>query len=374
MISKQDLERLLTRGGGEHPIASLFLDLSVNADNKRTVSVFLNKQRSYFDELDSDRANHHRAAIGEFFAQVDQWLDEEYREENRGAAIYAELGGEWFEAMQFPVLVPNRLVIGEHPVISPLAQVMREHPHHGVVVVDRERLRILSVYLDTLLDEVDVHTEPLDEPAHVQAGGYSQSGYQRRKLEERRHFFREFAKEVEEFDRRYRPDDLVLLGTEENLAAFREHLSQPLLQKVIYSGGVRVDESFSEIMERVEPFLAAERVRGAETLVQQLKERVGQDYLAASGIPRTLSALQEGKIDTLVVARDLERPGTRCTQCGFIFSHDQVSCPFDGGSTAEVRNVVEEMVRIAEGQGAVIEFVDPGAVEEVRGVGALLRY
>jgi peptide subunit release factor 1 (eRF1) len=51
-----------------------------------------------------------------------------------------------------------------------------------------------------------------------------------------------------------------------------------------------------------------------------------------------------------------------------------VSCPFDGGRTEEVRDVVEEMVRIAEGQGAMIEFVDPRAVEEVRGVGALLRY
>lgn len=374
MISKQDLEHLLTKGGGEHPIISLFLDLSVNADNKRTVSVFLNKQRSYFDELESDRVNHHRAAIGEFFARVDRWLADEYSEENRGAAIFAELNGTWFEALQFPVRVENRLVIGGRPVITPLAQMLREHPHHGVVVLDSERLRILSVYLDTLLDEIDVRTEPLDTPASVQAGGYSQSGYQRRKLEERRHFFREFAKEVEEFDRRYHPDDLVLLGTEENLAAFREHLSQQLLQKVVHTGGVRVDESFSEIMQRIEPALAAERARECQELVEQLRERVGQDYLAASGIPRTLSALQEGKIDTLVVARDLERPGSRCTQCGFIFSHDQVSCPFDGGRTEEVRDVVEEMVRIAEGQGAVIEFVDPGAVEEVRGVGALLRF
>jgi hypothetical protein len=64
MISKHDLERLLNRPEGEHPVLSLFLDMSVNSDNKRTHQVFLNQRRAQFDELDSDRENRHREAIG----------------------------------------------------------------------------------------------------------------------------------------------------------------------------------------------------------------------------------------------------------------------------------------------------------------------
>jgi hypothetical protein len=36
--------------------------------------------------------------------------------------------------------------------------------------------------------------------------------------------------------------------------------------------------------------------------------------------------------------------------------------------------VVEEMVRMAEGQGITVAFADPGEVADMKGAGALLRY
>ena len=66
MISKQDLERLINREDGGRPVLSLFLDMSVNSDNKRTHKIFLNQRRAQFEELDSERDHHphHHAASG----------------------------------------------------------------------------------------------------------------------------------------------------------------------------------------------------------------------------------------------------------------------------------------------------------------------
>jgi peptide chain release factor subunit 1 len=374
MISKQDLERLIRREPGEHPILSLFLDMSVNSDNKRTFRVFLNQKRSQFDELDSDRAKHHREAIGEAFGRIDAWLGEEFREENRGVVIYTEIGGDWFEALQFPVSVQNRMLIGERPVISPLAQVLESYHHHGVVLLDRENVRLLSVYLGTLLDEITIEATPLDAPHDIQAGGYSQQRYQRRKLEEMRHFFREFAKEVSEFVKRHKPDDLVILGTEQTIANFREFLPEQVDKMVVYTGAMRVDEAPSEVLARLTPHLELYRQRESGELLDTLRNRVAQDYMAAAGYQGTLTALQEGKVDTLVVARDQEKPGVRCSQCGFVFAREVDTCLYDGGDTIPVPNVLEEMVRLAEGQGATVEFVEPTDVEDLRGAGALLRF
>src|SRR5690606_18424888 len=149
---------------------------------------------------------------------------------------YAELGGDWFEALQFPVPVVNRLAIAERPLIGPLAQVLQSYHHHGVVLLDRERVRIMSVYLGTLLDEVQVEGKPIPAPHDIQVGGYSQMRYQRRKQEEMRHFFKEFAKEVEEFVRSYHPRDLIILGTDENVARFREFLPESLAAKIVHTG------------------------------------------------------------------------------------------------------------------------------------------
>jgi peptide chain release factor subunit 1 len=374
MISKQDLERIIARDSNGREVLSLFLDMSVNSDNKRTHRIFLNQRRAQFDELDSERSSHPREAIGRAFQRVDEWLDAEYREENRGVVIYTELDGDWFEALQFPVGVANRLAVGERPLIGPLAQVIESYHHHGVVLLDRERVRILSVYLGTLLDEIEVHAEPYPARHDVQAGGYSQMRYQRRKLEEMRHFFREFAKEVEEFVRRYQPDDLIVLGTDENVARFREFLSDTVAEKIVLTGPMRVGEAPTDLLARIDPHLQAERERESRELIQLLRERVEQDYLATAGFQRTLVALQEGKVDTLLIEEDQEREGARCTQCGFVFGREVERCPYDGSPTDAGIDVVEEAIRLAETQGADIEFVPAGEAEDFAGVAALLRF
>lgn len=374
MISKHDLERILARDSNGVDVLSLFLDLSVNSDNKRTHHIFLNQRRAQFEELASERSNHPREAIGVAFQQVDDWLDREFREENRGVVIYSELGGDWFEALQFPVPVPNRLVISDRPAIAPLAQVVESYHHHGVILLDRERVRILSVYLGTLLDEIEVHGKPFPTPHDVQAGGYSQMRYQRRKLEEMRHFFKEFAREVEEFVRRYRPDDLLILGTDENVAKFREFLPDAVQEKIVFTGPMRVDESTSEVLARIEPHLEAEREREGQEALQLLRERVAQDYLATAGFQGTLVALQEGKVDTFLLAKDQEREGARCTQCGFVFARQVESCPYDGAPTEGGIDVVEEMIRLAEAQAADVVFLEGNEMDDVNGVGALLRF
>jgi peptide chain release factor subunit 1 len=374
MISKQDLELIAARENGDRPIFSLFLDMSVNSDNKRTHQVFLNQRRAQFDELASDRENHHREPVGEIFARVQAWLRDEFREENRGVAIYAEVGGDWFQPFQFPVPVANRMIINDRPAIGPLAQVLESYHHTGVILLDREHVRILSVYLGTLLDEIEVRGEPIPTKHDIQAGGYSQPRFQRRKLEEMRHFFREFAKEVEEFDRRYGPDDLVILGTDENIGRFREFLTDRLLQKVVYTGAMPVDESSAEVLARLSPHLEELRERESRELLELVRERVQQDYLATAGFHSTLTALQEGKVDTLVIGQGEDQDGARCTQCGFVFAGQVEKCPYDGAATEGGVDVVEEAIRMAQVQSADIQFVSAADVRDLRGVGALLRF
>jgi hypothetical protein len=50
------------------------------------------------------------------------------------------------------------------------------------------------------------------------------------------------------------------------------------------------------------------------------------------------------------------------------------SCPYDGALTAPGINVVEEAIRMAEAQGAHLEFVPAAEVVDFRGTGALLRF
>jgi peptide subunit release factor 1 (eRF1) len=306
--------------------------------------------------------------------RVQRWLNEDYDEANCGVVIYAEVGGDWFEALQTRAPVQNRLIVAPTPVVAPLAQVLEGYRHYGVVLIDREHVRLLSVYQGSVLDEIERRGDPLPPPHDVQAGGYAQSRYQRRKLEETKHFFKDFAGEVQEFVSRYGPDDLVLLGTEENLSAFAEHLPDSVLQRVVYTGPMWVDENAAEVVRQLEPLLRGELERAQHEVVEQVRDRVVHDYMATAGFQGTLSALQEGRVDTLLLARDQRRDGRRCAQCGFVFARELEACPYDGSTAMTEVDVVEEMVRMAEGQGVTVAFADPGEVADLKGAGALLRY
>lgn len=379
MITKADLERLISREDGGKPVVSLFLDMSVNSNNKRTYGVFLNQKRAELLETGGMLSAEAGGTGGEIpsetvFSRVEQWIDSAYDEANRGVVIYTEPSGDWFEALQFPVPVQNRLVMANRPVIGPLAQVIESYRHYAVVLMDREHVRLLSVWLGTLLDEVEYSGDPLPPPHDVQAGGYSQSRFQRRKLEETRHFFKEFTHEVEEFCKRYQPDDLVILGTDENVAKFREFLPDSLLQKVVYTGPMEVDERSAEVIQKLEPHIRATHELHSREVIEQVRDRVAHDYLATAGWQGTLTALQEGKVDTLVLAQDQSREGCRCGQCGFVFARELQACPYDGSEVLEGVDVAEEMVRMAEGQGVAISFADPQQMQDLRGAAALLRF
>jgi peptide chain release factor subunit 1 len=374
MISKQDLDRIIQREDGGRPVLSLFLDMSVDSTNKRHHTVFLAQKRAQLAELNGERNGGRLEDLAAALDRVDDWLGESYEESNRGVVIYTEVGGGWFEAFQFPVSVHNRMAVAERPVIAPLAQILESYDHYGVVLLDREHVRLLSVYLGTLLDEMEFRGDPIPTPHDVQAGGYSHARFQRRKLEEMKHFFKEFAEEVDRFVKRHQPKHLVLLGTESNVAKFREFLPDSVLQLVIYTGPMAVDDPVPEVLQKLEPHLRAERERGGRALIDQVRDRAAQDYLATAGLTGTLFALQEGKVETLVVARDQQTGGARCGKCGFVFASDVVRCPYDGSDQMEGVDAIEEMVRMAEEQGVQIAFAEANEVSDLRGAGALLRF
>src|SRR5690606_10439913 len=220
----------------------------------------------------------------------------------------------------------------------------------------------------------EVRTDPYPTPHDTRAGGEEAKDRQKRKAEEVRHFFKEFAQEVVEFDRRYRPDDLILLGTRENVTHFMEFLPQQLRDKVVHSNHAPIQEPTPEILSRLAPFFESQAVSREAAAVDLLRDRHANRHFAVAGFPDTLQQLQEGKVDTLVLARDIERAGAHCDRCGFYLDRQESTCPYCGGTLERSVDLVEAMIRLAEEQDVRLEFVAPEAVTDLHGVGALLRF
>lgn len=373
MLTAPDIQQLLQRSPGGKPIVSVFLDLSVNSDNKRTHGVFLSRQRTHFEHPVLEQ-NGKRRTLNAIIDRVERWIADEYDEANRGAALFLEIGGDLLAALQLPEKVENRIAIGDAPVVMPLIEMMQHEARHVVALVDREHLRLLALSFGRVRDERAFEPEPLPVSHDVQAGGYSQKNHQQRKVEETRHFMSDFAEELDRFAARHRPDGIVLLGTDENVARFAEHIPEALLERVVHRAHAPVGASNAELLERLDGFLdQCVRDRLAEVL-QELRGRVEQEHFAVAGTQRVLEQLGQGKVETLVLARDLERTGVQCSQCNVLLDREASSCPYCGGETRGPIDLVETMARQAAGQNARVYIAPAGDLERYEGVAALLRF
>ncbi len=372
MISLKDVRRLIDTDFGDSAVLSLYLDMSINSDNKRTWGIFLSRQRAGFAELDS--ANGRRESVARILARVERWIDEEFRPGNRGLAIFATIDGARFEALQFPVRVENRLVIGDAPLVWPLRELVETSQRHAVVLVDRRRMRVLTVCMNTIEDELLIEKDEHPANHDVRAGGEAASNYQNRKAEEARSFFREFVSVLQDHQRRWKPDAWVLLGTHENTTHFREFLPTSINDHVVHVAAASVDDPAANVVARLSSFFDMQALRARAQSIDQLRERVRTGHYAVAGVDDALEQLQEGKVETLVIARGLDSSGGKCTQCGFVLARRGGSCPYCGGDVRDGIDLAESMVRIATEQEADVAFVETDIMRDLDGVGALLRF
>lgn len=372
MIALQDVRRLIDTDTGDSAVLSLYLDMSVNSDNKRTWGVFLSQQRARFDELDSD--NGRNEPVARILTRVQNWIDDEFRPGNRGVAIFAAIDGSWFEALQFPVKVENRLVIGERPLVWPLRELVASSRRHAIVLVDRRRMRVLTVCMNAIEDELLIEKEEYPAAHDVQAGGEAARDYQKRKAEEARAFFREFVHELQEYQRRWHPDAWVLLGTHENTTHFREFLPQSIDDGIVHVAAASIDESAATIVGRLSDLFDMQALRARAESIDRLRERVRNNHYAVAGVDDALEQLQEGRVETLVIARGLDSSGGQCTQCRFVLARRSGACPYCGGEVRDGIDLAESMVRIATEQETDVAFVESDIMRDLNGVGALLRF
>ena len=88
----------------------------------------------------------------------------------------------------------------------------------------------------------------------------------------------------------------------------------------------------------------------------------------------TLSAVHDGRVQTLVVREGYRAHGFQCQGCGYITTQELVTCPFCGKSFAQITDAVEMAVRKVMQDNGDVEIVYGNPKLEEIGIGGVLRY
>jgi peptide subunit release factor 1 (eRF1) len=371
--------RRLIEQQSAHRVVSVYLDL--DPERFATAPARASQIRSLLDEAtkaaerDETLDHEERVALREDLERVRRYLlsREPPFKGARALAIFCSLRDQLFEVIQISRPVQARVVIERKPYIEPLIVAVQER-RWCVVLVSRRDARILTGAPDRLNEreriEDDVHGK------HDQ-GGLSQANYQRSVEQEAASHLRHVADQVYRRWQRERFDCLALGGPHEVVARFAELLHDDLRRRLI-SRRVDVDVATAaddQIRTAVLGLVDdAERERERSAL-DRLTAALASGGRGAGGPQATLEALNERRVETLLLENGIDRHGGRCPRCGLLTVQTHGTCPVDGTELEELEHLREAVVEAALIQDAdvivVQRYPDLGPHQ---GIAALLRF
>lgn len=305
----------------------------------------------------------------------------------RGLAIFAapDLWREY--SLRFPL--PNRVHYGR-PDLYPLLWALDEYKRYGILVVDRERARLLVAFLGRaeVVDEevLTLNTEswrmtagrPPTFSRRVGVGvgrGAQRDTFDARVDEQERRFWRHVVAKARHTLQGLGVTRLIIVGPPEAAAAANTLLGDSSAVRVVGVVPAPPRASTAQLRDlTLQAALAAER-RREHRLVTDLLEGTGTRG-SVVGLSATLAALIAGRAQLVVVDAGHDADVWQCQQCGLIVSDERPVCP-NCGSGMTRTPLLYALPMLAYGRGATLETISGEAADLLKphgGIGASLRY
>ena len=369
----RDLLRRLAELRLDRPVVlSLYLDL--NPTEFATPPARATAVRSLLDEAERrvrerDTLPHSdRMALEGALERSRVFLERELPTDGAHAvAVFASEPVELFETLRLPRSVRSRVAIGRSPLVGPLARIERGE-RFCVALVSRRDARIFRGSTDGLREIEQIHDTVFGQ--HDQ-GGWSQARYQRGIEKEKDDHLKNTAEALMRHFKRRPFQRLITGGPREVVADFEHKLHGYLRERLAGRLEVDVDTATPDrVLQAAQPlFGELERERESEAL-----ERLGER--GAWGLGEVLRALNERRVEVLLLDEQFSAPGGQCPECNWLGAPEEQRCPVDGSRLMVLDDLTDAAIELALQQSAGLLAVphDRDALSAHGGIAAVLRF
>jgi peptide subunit release factor 1 (eRF1) len=268
----------------------------------------------------------------------------------------------------------NRIVVSQAPALGPLEAVVQELEALGVLLVDRQRARMLVYQFGEVIDRSELfealprdydRTDDAGRGRHERIAGHT---------EELAHQHVRHAAEVAFRLFQDRGFGRLSIGASDEVYAVIEPMLHPYLRERLTPRiGVGAGASESEVRAAMMVIEATVEREKEALFVAWLRDALGAGTKAVAGLAPTLGALNEKRVGDLILSEGYAESGWRCA-CGALAARGP-QCPLDGDEMEHVDDVVSAAVEAALLQNCHVEICVGSADLDVLGrVGALLRF
>jgi peptide subunit release factor 1 (eRF1) len=285
----------------------------------------------------------------------------------RGLAVFACKPAGLLEVVRLSHPIEARVALDRTPYVEPLVAA-GEDGRWGVLLITRRAARLLFGSADGLEE-----TDRIEDDVHRQhdQGGWSQANYQR-SVEKKKDDHVAGVLDVLFARFRRQPFDHLLIGAPRELVGEVEQRLHPYLRERLAGRlSVAIEHCSAEDVRKAAAEAVREHVRKSEReALDRLTQGVGSGGRGVAGLQSTLDALNDNRVEILMLAPGYSAPGFRDPGSGMLAAETSAD-----GSAEPVQDVVEPAIEKAIEQSAEVMVIrhheDLGPLG---GIGAVLRF
>jgi peptide chain release factor subunit 1 len=283
----------------------------------------------------------------------------------RGVAVYAckELGV--LEVLKLRRPVASKVVLDRTAFIEPL--VLQGTDEQWMVLLSNRRATRIFVGPGDELEETDRIVDDIHSK-HDQ-GGWSQLNYQRSIEKDVSDHVGRAAELAFEIYKKQAVDRVLIGAPEELLGELKSKLHPYLRERIAGKFGVDIENaSLDDVRAEAGRAIEAHMRKSERVALDRLVEAVGRGGRGAAGIAQVLDALNQARVETLLIAENFRAGGRRDFEAGLLL-------PEDADTGEPVDDIVEPAIEKALEQSAsplVVRYHDD--LQPLGGIGAVLRF
>lgn len=291
----------------------------------------------------------------------------------KGRIIFASAPMSFIHVYRIGVEPERMAILDTSPFLLPLAKLHDDYMDYGILLMDSQQARFFMIESD----RIDlIESSKIDLMNKHKKGGMSQRRFNRLRRGAISSFIKEVLQDIKELQDLDKLRGIVIAGPGEAKKKLLEDLPSEIATKVFGVADLDMDIAAGDLVRIGNDMAVKDELKKSTALAEDLRAAVMKGEPAAYGVVDLRNALNEGRVDSLIILDKVSVPGWICERCQNIQARTKPpqKCPLCGGPTSVV-DVIEELYELAQRTGADVEFIDDHAfLESIGGIGAILRY
>lgn len=361
MLNYADIQQLADYENHDHPVLSVYLDVD---PRRRSVEQYRLALRNLLDEA--------QGAAPKDAEKIQKFVEMGFNRQGCGLIMFSCTNDDFWWAQSVQPPIEDKVFVSFRPYLRPLAMLLDTYERYGVIQVDQAGARLYLFHMG-MLEAAEGHLG--EEVKTHKAGGWSAPRLQRREAEHARQNLQDAAELAESFYRRADIRRLILAGTDKNVARFKELLSHRLRSMVVGQFNANASAGTTEIRDAALQIAQEAETQEACALADRVITTARKGGNALLGLAETLTAVQSGRAQHVVVLANYVRPAYRFVDSGYVLLELNEENELASGRVQSLPDAVDSVIRRAMAQGIGVTILEEHAELAAEGkIGALTRY